>query len=55
MEHTVWMVGPEGGPPKEVEATADALIPLMVAGWSQCEAPAPTPKKKERVTDGESA
>jgi hypothetical protein len=44
-----------GGQPKEVEATPAVLIPLMVKGWTQCEAPALSSKKKERVTDGESA
>ena len=52
----VWMVGPDGGPPEEVEATTEILVPRMVAGWKQCEALPPTVKKsKEKVTDGESA
>ena len=53
----VWLRPPAsiGGEPQEVEATADVLIPLMVAGWTQCEEPAQTSKKKERLTDGESA
>ena len=51
----VWMVGPDGGSPQEVEATADKIVPLMVKGWTQCEAPARAPKKMEGVIDGESA
>ncbi len=27
------------GEPKEVDATPDVLVPLMLAGWSQCEPP----------------
>ena len=53
----VWLRPPAsiGGEPQEVEASADKIVPLMVQGWTQCEEPATTPKKKERVTDGESA
>jgi hypothetical protein len=37
---TVWMVGPFGvGEPVEVEAKPEILIPMMVVGYSQCEAP----------------
>ena len=37
----VWMRPPHGqGEPKEVEATPALIIPMMVAGWSQCEPPA---------------
>ncbi len=28
------------GEPKEVEATPEILIPMMVAGWNQCAPPA---------------
>jgi hypothetical protein len=39
MQH-VWMYPPHGqGEPEEVEATTAALVPLMVAGWSQCDPP----------------
>ena len=56
MEQSVWMLGPEGGPPQEVEATPDVLVPLLVQGWSQCEAPVAAPKKsKEKVIHGEPA
>ena len=36
---TVWLLPPQGGEPKEVEATPDLLVPLMVQGWRQCELP----------------
>ncbi len=55
--HKVWLRPPAsvGGEPQEVEATVDKIVPLMVKGWTQCEVPAPISKKKEKVTDGESA
>ncbi len=38
--HKVWMKPPFGeGEPKEVEATPEVLVPLMTAGWNQCESP----------------
>ena len=44
--NTVWLVPPYGqGEPKEVEAKPAILVPLMVAGYSQC----PPPHKKEEV------
>jgi len=44
---TVWMLPPFGvGEPKEVETTPAVLVPLLVAGWSQCE----PPTTKEEVT-----
>jgi hypothetical protein len=52
MADKVFMRPPDGGDPKEVEATPDVLVPLLVAGWCQCTAPDET---KEAVTDGESA
>lgn len=40
MGEKVWMMPPWGnGEPKEFDATPEVLTPLMVAGWSQCEAP----------------
>ena len=40
MADTVWMNPPFGvGEPTQVEATPEILVPLMVAGWSQCAAP----------------
>jgi len=48
----VWMIGPWGqGEPKEVEATPEALTPLMVAGYSQCEPPANTQEVTTHVDD----
>jgi hypothetical protein len=45
MPETVWLKPPFGmGEPKEVEATPDALTPLMVAGWNQCDPPAANPE-----------
>lgn len=32
---TVLMQPPDGGPPREIEATPEALVPLMVRGWTQ--------------------
>ena len=47
---TVWMRPPCGdGDAKEVESTPDVLVPLMVAGWSQCEAPKSALAKQEDV------
>lgn len=43
---TVWMQPPYSGDPQEVRATPEALVPLMVAGWSQCAAPAPTEEEQ---------
>jgi hypothetical protein len=40
MEHKVWMQSPDGAEVKEVSATPDVLVPLMVAGWKQVPAPA---------------
>jgi hypothetical protein len=41
MSSTVWMKPPFGeGEPKEVVATPDVLVPLMTAGWNQCDPPA---------------
>ncbi len=48
----VWLRPPWGvGEPKEVEATPDVLVPLLVVGWSQCEPPAPKEGVKEDVHD----
>lgn len=44
---------PDGGPPKCVEATPDVLTPLMVAGWSQCEAPDQSGNQEDN--DGENS
>ncbi len=39
------------GEPKEVEATPEILIPLMVAGWNQCEPPAKHEEVNNHVND----
>lgn len=45
-EPRVWLRPPFGqGGPKEVEAKPEILVPLLVAGWSQC----PPPNTKEEV------
>jgi hypothetical protein len=41
MSATVWMRPPNGGAPEEVAATGEALTPLMVRGWIQCQQPEP--------------
>jgi len=48
----VWMRPPWGqGDPKEVEATPDVIVPMMVAGWTQCEPPKPNREENENVHD----
>ena len=39
MPETVFMRPPDGGAPREVEATPEVLVPLLVQGWSQCDPP----------------
>ncbi len=39
MADRVWLRPPDGGEPKEVEATPEVLVPLLVQGWSQCPPP----------------
>ena len=39
-DNTVFLKHPHSGEIKEVEATPEALIPLMGLGWSQVPAPA---------------
>ena len=49
MTDFVWLRPPFGqGDPQEVEAKPELLVPMMVAGWSQCELPATT---NEEVTE----
>ena len=49
---TVWMTPPFGeGEPKEVEATPEALVPLMTSGWAQCDPPADTKEVNNNVND----
>ncbi|MCC6363089.1 MAG: hypothetical protein IT165_06160 [Bryobacterales bacterium] len=45
--HKVNMKPPDGGEPVEVEARPDIIVPLLVAGWSQC----PQQKDKEGTED----
>ena len=46
--NTVWLAPPFGdGEPKEVEATPEILVPMLVKGWSQCDPPA----HSQEVTD----
>jgi hypothetical protein len=49
---TVWMRPPFGqGEPKEVDATPDILIPMMVAGWAQCGRPMNHQEVNANVSD----
>ena len=49
---TVWLAPPFGqGEPKEFEATSEVLIPVMVAGWSQCAPPVRNQEVKIDVHD----
>ncbi|MCW5982694.1 MAG: hypothetical protein KIT09_31690 [Bryobacteraceae bacterium] len=48
MSELVWLAPPFGqGEPKQVEAKPELIVPLLVAGWSQCE----PPTKNEEVTE----
>ncbi len=48
----VWLKPPFGvGEPKEVEAAPTVLVPLMVAGWSQCKPPAANEELRTDVHD----
>ena len=39
-DERVWLRPPHGqGEPKQVEAKPELLVPLMIAGWSQCDPP----------------
>ena len=38
-KQTVRLAPSNGGEPQEVEAIPEKLIPMMVAGWSQCAPP----------------
>jgi hypothetical protein len=39
------------GEPIEIDATPEQLTQLMVAGWSQCEAPVTSEEKAKDVHD----
>ena len=48
--NTVWLAPPfRRGQPKEVEAKPELLVPLMVAGYSQCDPPATDEEVTEHV------
>ena len=43
----VWLRPPHGqGEPQEVEAIPALLVPMLVAGWAQCDPPDPQPEVK---------
>ncbi len=47
---TCWLRPPFGqGEPEEVDAMPEVLVPLMVAGWSQCDPPTATEEVTEDV------
>jgi hypothetical protein len=48
MPQKVWLRHPHGGKPVEVDATPEALTPLMVQGYAQCDPPA-APAEGETV------
>jgi hypothetical protein len=47
-KETAWLKPPDGGAPREVEVTPEALSPLMKDGWTQCAPPAPVAPAKEK-------
>ena len=48
----VWLSPPFGvGEPKEVDATPEILVPLLVAGWAQCERPTNPQEVSTNVSD----
>jgi len=48
----VWLSPPFGvGEPKEVDATPEILVPLLVAGWTQCERPMNHQEVNANVSD----
>lgn len=52
MTESVWLRPPYGqGEPKQVEAKPELLVPLMVAGWSQCTPPNPKEEVKPDVDE----
>jgi len=51
-DERVWLRPPHGqGEPKQVEAKPELLVPLMIAGWSQCEPPDTKEEVKPDVHD----
>jgi hypothetical protein len=51
-EQSVWLMPPFGqGEPKEIEAKPDILVPLLVAGWRQCDPPAKRKDANPHVDD----
>ena len=48
----VFMKPPFGvGEPKEVDATPEILVPMMAAGWTQCERPMNHQEVSANVSD----
>ncbi len=48
----VWLKPPFGvGEPKEVDATPEILVPLLVAGWTQCGRPTCDQEVSTNVSD----
>jgi hypothetical protein len=48
----VWLAPPHGqGEPREVEATPEILVPMLVVGWRQCTAPMAPKEKNPHVDD----
>ncbi len=48
----VWLSPPFGaGEPKEVDATPEILVPLLVAGWTQCGRPTSDQEVSTNVSD----
>lgn len=45
----VWLVSP-AGELRQVEAREETLVPMLVAGWRQCQ-----PPEEEETIDGEPA
>ena len=52
MNDKVWLAPPFGvGELKEVDATPEVLVPLLTAGWNQCEPPTQATEVKANVND----
>lgn len=50
MAELIWIKNNRTGETKQVEHTPESIVPLMVAGWSQCE---PPPDGKEKQAEKE--
>ena len=52
MDDKVWLAPPWGeGEPMEMDATPEVLVPLLTAGWNQCEPPTQATEVKSNVND----